>query len=61
MNHNQYNLQEGQHVILDKDKHNSSEVVIWKLSPNEMFSTVYSAVETGDMWDVMTKRLAPLD
>lgn len=60
MNHNPHNLQDGQHVILDKDFANSSEVVIYVLTPLEMYATVYSANETGDMWQVMTKRLSPI-
>ena len=59
MNHNPHNLEEGEHVILDKDMFNSSEVVIFKFTPLEMFATVYSAMETGDMWEVMTSRLSP--
>lgn len=55
------NLQEGEHCILDKGYANSSEVVIWKLTPNEMFATIYSAMETGDMWQVMTNRLTKLN
>ncbi len=60
MNNNPDNLQEGQRCILDKDYHNKSEVFIWELTPNEMFATIYSAVETGDMWNVMTNRLSKL-
>ena len=57
---NEHNLKEWQHVILDKDFQNKSEVVIHKFSPNEMFSTVYSANEVGgEMWQVMTYRLSP--
>lgn len=60
MNHNKFNLQEGEHVILDKDFNNTSEVVIFKFTPNEMIATVYSAIESGDMWQVMTNRLTKL-
>jgi hypothetical protein len=68
MEHNKQNLQEGEYVILDKGKANSSEVVIFKLTPLQMFATVYSvektdegSVKQSDMWDVMTSRLSKLE
>lgn len=60
MNHNPFNLQEGQHVILDKDFNNGSEVVIYMFTPNKMFALIYSAIESGDMWECMTNRLTPM-
>lgn len=62
MNHNPHNFKEGQHVILDKGFANSSEVVISKFTPNEMFATVYSSKETGaNSWQTMTTRLSPIE
>ena len=66
MNHNPHNLQEGQHVILDKKFRNGSEVVIHKLTPKQVYAEVYSAeligeIQTTDMWHVMTNRLTPIE
>lgn len=61
MNHNKHNLQVGQIVWLDEDLQNKSEVVIFEFTPKEMFATVYSKNETGDMWQVMTLRLTPIE
>jgi len=57
MNHNKYNLKEGETVILDAGYNNSSEVVIISFTPNEMFARIKD--ENSD-WEVMTNRLSPL-
>lgn len=59
MIHNKHNLRVGQKVLLD-EKYHQSEVVIFAFTPNELFATVYSNNETGDMWQVMTNRLTPI-
>lgn len=65
MDHNKHNLQIGETVMLDNDKANRSEVVIVRMTPNKMFSTVRPAalkeVFPSDCWDVMTNRLSPID
>jgi hypothetical protein len=62
MNNNPNNVKEGQKVLLDKEFANKNEVTIYKLTPNEMFATIYSGLDTGDMdmWQVMTSRLSPI-
>ncbi len=61
MNHNKHNLKEGEMVWLDAEAPNKSQVAIFSFTPNEMFATVYSKVETGGMWQVMTNRLTPIE
>ena len=61
MNHNKHNLMVGQIVWLDKKYNNKSEVGIFAFTPNEMYATVYAKNETGDMWQVMTNRLSPIE
>jgi len=61
MIHNEHNLQVGQIVMLDKEYQNKSIVGIFAFTPNKMYATVYAKNETGDMWQVMTNRLTPID
>jgi len=61
MTHNKHNLQVGQIVMLDKDYQSKSIVGIFDFTPNKMYATVYAKNETGDMWQVMTNRLTPIN
>jgi hypothetical protein len=61
MNHNKHNLMVGQIVWLDLKYNNKSEVKIFAFTPNEMYTTVHAKNETGDMWQVMTNRLTPIE
>lgn len=64
MNYNKLDLIPGDTVILDETFKNSSEVIIVRISPNGMFSRVYSAKldnpTDNDCWDVMTYRLTKI-
>ena len=53
MNHNPYNLQVNQDVLLD----GIYVVKIVSITPQEMFTTVMG---DADSWEVMTNRLFPL-
>lgn len=57
VNHNPFNLKEGQRVIVDKGYRNSSEATIIRFTPNRMFATVKS--DDGYEWETMTYRLTP--
>ena len=45
-------------VVLDKDRSNSSEVIVVKQTPKRLYTTV--TVNGKDFWDVMTCRLTVL-
>lgn len=49
MNHNKYNLKEGQVVWLDEKYRNKLKVGIFSFIPNKMYATIYAHNETGDM------------
>ena len=58
MNHNKYNLERGETVILDEDFTNDADVIIVDFTPNSLFATVRDFGNT-DTWSVMTNRLTP--
>ena len=58
-NHNIFNLQAGDTVILDVDFVNHSEVKIVKFTPQQMYATVHSIDDESVTWEVMTYRLTP--
>jgi len=51
-------LEPGQIVWLDKDRHNKSQVKVVRQTPRRLFTTVMSLDEESE-WDVMTYRLTP--
>jgi hypothetical protein len=61
MNHNKHNLKIGQEVWLDSKYRNKSKVIIHSFTPNQMFAFVLTDKTLGDMWQVMTNRLTPID
>lgn len=59
MNHNPYNLQIGQTVILDAGFSNGGEVVIDDFTSLQMYATVHEESDPQSKWEVMTYRLTP--
>ena len=56
MNHNPYNLEVGERVILDAGYYNRTEVTIMYFTPEKMFAEVRNG---NNHWKVMTYRLTP--
>lgn len=61
MKYNTLNLQEGEHCILDEGFANSSEVIIDKFTPKQLFAVIYSVTDRSDKWQVMTYRLSKIN
>lgn len=64
MKFNPYNFKTGDEVVLDKDFHNPSIVIIQEVSPLGLLSTIISIEdekESKTIWSVMTDRLSPLN
>jgi len=64
-NHNKYNLEVGQNVILDKTFNNSSMVRILEFTPLFVYATVQQIDENNELigkpWQTMTNRLTPIE
>lgn len=57
MNHNPFNLQVGEIVIIDDKYVNGGEVIIRGFTENELFAIVEC---DGSIWQTMTCRLSPI-
>ena len=62
MNHNKYNLEVGEIVILDAKYNNHSKVIIKSFTDSFIYANVYPIEMTpNDSWKTMTTRLTPIE